>query len=166
MNSLRVIMFLATFPMLFIGNVGFFSCKKMDGRTIIAQHLSTIKIDENTPSQSIELSILKEFSNSKSTIILELSQIEASEQPDGVYELWIGNSKTDLEFVQVLDLYTLQTQKNAVISIPIQDFLLAKSFDKLIFLKIIFVGNSDANQIISKKAGVLKINKVQIFFGD
>lgn len=162
MISTRALLILATFQVLFIENVGLISCNKMDESNLIAQYLQPIKLDENTPQKTLQLKILKNITKIKSEIMLELSQIELIAEPDGVYELWIGNQASDLEFVDVLDLYTIQSSKNPIISLPIRNFLFAKTYKDFIFINIIFKGNIIAGNGASKKSGILKINKLQI----
>lgn len=162
MISTRALLILATFQVLFIENVGLISCNKMDESNLIAQYLQPIKLDENTPQKTLQLKILKNITKIKSEIMLELSQIELIAEPDGVYELWIGNQASDLEFVDVLDLYTIQSSKNPIISLPIRNFLFAKTYKDFIFINIIFKGNIIAGNGASKKSGIFKINKLQI----
>ncbi len=162
MISTKALLILATFQVLFIENFGLISCNKMKESNLIAQYLQPIKLDENTPNKTLQLKILKNIIKIKSEIMLELSQIELIEEPNGVYELWIGNQVSDLEFIEVLDLYTIQSLKNPIISLPIRNFLFAKTYNEFIYINIIFKGNSITGNGASKKSGILKINKLQI----
>ncbi len=162
MISTKAILILATFQVFFIENVGLISCNKMKESNLIAQYLQPLKLDENAPNKTLQLKILKNIKKIKSEIVLELSQIELLEEPDGVYELWIGNQASDLEFVDVLDLYTIQNLKNPIISLPIRNFLFSKTYKEFIFINILFKGNIIKGNGASKKSGILKINKLQI----
>jgi hypothetical protein len=162
MFSIKLLYILVAFPIFLIGNATFIGCKKMEEKSKIVQSDFPFIIDSKTPSRIISLKIDKKLIADSSKINLKLSEIELSEPPDGSYEVSLGDSEKDLAFVEVLDLYTIQANKNATIYISIENIISSKKIKDNIILQLAFKGNRLANNLISKKAGYLKIGQLKI----
>ncbi len=149
-------------PVLFTGNMIFLSCEKMEQTNIIAQTSEITIINTAKPICTLNWAVTNKLEKYNKDIILELSQIELEKTPDGVYEIWLAIDGGKKQFINTLDLYTLQSQTEKTIKQSVFEYLGAKNKVQQLTIQILFRGNIDANQIESKNAGILKIGKIKL----